>query len=179
MPSDFSFLRIDRKNCPSVMVRLMDKSKVFHTSSPIRVPFLSPRPFSYCYSEFLIPGLWYCHRFGRFCKRCPFACRSSVAQKSASVSTSVSTECVCDERFLSNFLKLLNTTHGLVEPRRKNCPSIKVETGAWPSFSMDNIRPKPVYGIVFGHFLVKACCLKSVQGGSAQHLSRFLGQWLD
>ena len=73
MPSDFSFLQIDRKNCPSVMVRLMDKSKVFHTSSPIQVSFLSPRPFSYCYLEFLIPGLWYCHRFGRFCKRCPFA----------------------------------------------------------------------------------------------------------
>jgi hypothetical protein len=47
----------------------------------------------------------------------------------------MSAECVCDERFPSHFLKLLNTTHGLVEPRRKNCPSIKVETGAWPSFS--------------------------------------------
>uniref|UniRef100_A0A2N9FE96 Uncharacterized protein n=1 Tax=Fagus sylvatica TaxID=28930 RepID=A0A2N9FE96_FAGSY len=29
--------------------------------------------FSHCYSEFLIPGLRYYHRFGRFCKRCPFA----------------------------------------------------------------------------------------------------------
>jgi hypothetical protein len=44
-------------------------------------------------------------------------------------------ECIYDERFPSNFLEPLNTTHGLVEPRRKNCPSIKVETGAWPSFS--------------------------------------------
>ena len=43
-------------------------------------------------------------------------------------------ECVYDERFPSNFLESLNTTHGLVEPRRKNCPSIKVETGALPSF---------------------------------------------
>uniref|UniRef100_A0A2N9F2G4 Uncharacterized protein n=1 Tax=Fagus sylvatica TaxID=28930 RepID=A0A2N9F2G4_FAGSY len=51
------------------------------------------------------------------------------------VSTSMSAECVYDERFPSNFLEPLNTTHGLVEPRRKNCPSIKVETGAWPSFS--------------------------------------------
>jgi hypothetical protein len=47
----------------------------------------------------------------------------------------MSAECVYDERFPSNFLESLNTTHGLVEPRRKNCPSIKVETGAWPSFS--------------------------------------------
>jgi hypothetical protein len=47
----------------------------------------------------------------------------------------MSVECVYDERFPSNFLEPLNTTHGLVEPRRKNCPSIKVETGAWPSFS--------------------------------------------
>jgi hypothetical protein len=74
----------------------------------------------------------------------------------------MSAECAYDERFPSNFLEPLNTTHGLVEPRRKNCPSIKVEIGAWPLFSMDNIRPKPVYGIVFGYFLVKACCLKGV-----------------
>jgi hypothetical protein len=47
----------------------------------------------------------------------------------------MSAECVYDERFSSNFLEPLNTTHGLVEPRTKNCPSIKVETGAWPSFS--------------------------------------------
>uniref|UniRef100_A0A2N9I1A8 Uncharacterized protein n=1 Tax=Fagus sylvatica TaxID=28930 RepID=A0A2N9I1A8_FAGSY len=59
----------------------------------------------------------------------------SGPRKSASVSTSMSAECVYDERFPSNFLEPLNTTHGLVEPRRKNCPSIKVETGAWPSFS--------------------------------------------
>jgi hypothetical protein len=64
----------------------------------------------------------------------------------------VSTECVYDERFPSHFLKFLNTTHGLVEPRRKDCPSIKIETGAWPLFSMDNIRPKLVYGIVFEVF---------------------------
>jgi hypothetical protein len=37
--------------------------------------------------------------------------------------------------FLPIFWNLLNTTHGLVEPRRKNCPSIEVETGAWPLFS--------------------------------------------
>ena len=47
----------------------------------------------------------------------------------------MSTECVYDERFSSHFLKLLNTTYGLVELRRKNWPSIKVETGAWLSFS--------------------------------------------
>jgi hypothetical protein len=74
----------------------------------------------------------------------------------------MSAECVYDERFSSNFLEPLNTTPGLVEPRTKNYPSIKVEIGAWPLFSMDNIRPKPVYGIVFGYFLVKACCLKGV-----------------
>uniref|UniRef100_A0A2N9HBS5 Uncharacterized protein n=1 Tax=Fagus sylvatica TaxID=28930 RepID=A0A2N9HBS5_FAGSY len=59
----------------------------------------------------------------------------AISQESASVSTSMPAECVYDERFPSNFLESLNTTHGLVEPRRKNCPSIKVETGAWPSFS--------------------------------------------
>uniref|UniRef100_A0A2N9FCD0 Uncharacterized protein n=1 Tax=Fagus sylvatica TaxID=28930 RepID=A0A2N9FCD0_FAGSY len=59
------------------------------------------------------------------------------------VALSVGSECTCIPYFRlsylvdspSNFLEPLNTTHGLVEPRRKNCPSIKVETGAWPSFS--------------------------------------------
>jgi hypothetical protein len=74
----------------------------------------------------------------------------------------MSAECVMMRDSLPIFLEPLNTTHGLVEPRTKNCPSIKVEIGAWPLFSMDNIRPKPVYGIVFGYFLVKACCLKGV-----------------
>jgi hypothetical protein len=74
----------------------------------------------------------------------------------------MSAECVYNERFSFHLLKLLDATRGLVEPKRKNCPSIKVETRAWPSFSMDNIRPKPVYGVVFGHFMVKACCLKRV-----------------
>jgi hypothetical protein len=69
----------------------------------------------------------------------------------------MSTECVYDERFPFNFLRLLDTTHGLVESRRKNFPSIKVETRAWPSFSLDNIQPKPMHGIVFGHFLVQPC----------------------
>ena len=55
------------------MVRPMDKLKVCHTFSPIRVSFLSSKPFSHCYLEFLIPELQYFHRFGRFCKRCPFA----------------------------------------------------------------------------------------------------------
>jgi hypothetical protein len=74
----------------------------------------------------------------------------------------MSAECVYDERFPSNFLEPLNTTHGLVELKRKNCPSIKVENRVGLRFLMDNIRPKPVYGIVFGHFLVKACYLKGV-----------------
>uniref|UniRef100_A0A2N9FSY8 ABC transmembrane type-1 domain-containing protein n=1 Tax=Fagus sylvatica TaxID=28930 RepID=A0A2N9FSY8_FAGSY len=69
-----------------------------------------------------------------------------------------STEYVYDERFPSNFLKILNTTHGLVEPRRKNCPRL----GSGLRFLWTSIRPKPMYGNVFGHFLVKACCLKRV-----------------
>ena len=46
----------------------------------------------------------------------------------------MSTERVYDERFPFYLLKLLDTTHGLVEPKGKNCPSIKIEIGAWPSF---------------------------------------------
>uniref|UniRef100_A0A2N9HXW2 Uncharacterized protein n=1 Tax=Fagus sylvatica TaxID=28930 RepID=A0A2N9HXW2_FAGSY len=35
--------------------------------------FSNPGLFSYCYSGSLIPELRYYHRFGRFCRRCPFA----------------------------------------------------------------------------------------------------------
>ena len=55
------------------MMRPMDKSKVFLMFSPIRVSFLFPKPFLHCYLGFFISRLRYCHRFGRFCNRCPFA----------------------------------------------------------------------------------------------------------
>uniref|UniRef100_A0A2N9I3E8 Uncharacterized protein n=1 Tax=Fagus sylvatica TaxID=28930 RepID=A0A2N9I3E8_FAGSY len=43
-------------------------------------------------------------------------------RKSASVSTSMSAECVYDERFPSNFLKLLNTTHGFGRTKKEKLP---------------------------------------------------------
>uniref|UniRef100_A0A2N9GFW0 Uncharacterized protein n=1 Tax=Fagus sylvatica TaxID=28930 RepID=A0A2N9GFW0_FAGSY len=102
-------------------------------------------------NEFLIPGLRYYHRFGRFCKRFP-----------------------------SNFLEPLNTTHGLVEPRRKNCPSIKVETGAWPSFSYGQHSTKAsVWDCVWAFSGQGMLFERESREESAQHLSGFFGQWLD
>jgi hypothetical protein len=74
LSSNFS-VREKLPQCGTIksMARPMDKSKVFFTFSPIRVFFLSQKPFSHGYSEFLIPGLRHYHRFGRLCKRCPFA----------------------------------------------------------------------------------------------------------
>uniref|UniRef100_A0A2N9HJ14 Uncharacterized protein n=1 Tax=Fagus sylvatica TaxID=28930 RepID=A0A2N9HJ14_FAGSY len=102
-------------------------------------------------NEFLIPGLRYYHRFGRFCKRFP-----------------------------SNFLEPLNTTHGLVEPRRKNCPSIKVETGAWPSFSYGQHSTKASVWDCVWAFSGQGMLFEGSLGEKVlQHLSGFFGQWLD
>ena len=142
------------------MVRLMDKSKVFHTFSPFWSYFSLRDFFRIVVQNSLFPGFDTVTDLGGSATGvhslgwCRF---SSDSKKSASALNSMSAECVYDERFLFYLLKLLDTTHGLVKSRRKNFPSIKVETGVWPSFPLENIQPKPVYGIVFGHFLVQPC----------------------
>uniref|UniRef100_A0A2N9J961 Uncharacterized protein n=1 Tax=Fagus sylvatica TaxID=28930 RepID=A0A2N9J961_FAGSY len=112
------------------MARPMDRSKVFFTFSPIRV--ISSR---IAIQNPLFPELRYYHRFGRFCKEVSIRLDDVDLQWPRNLPQYrpprlLSVSMMRD--FLPNFLEPLNTTHGLVEPRRKNCPSIKVETGAWP-----------------------------------------------
>uniref|UniRef100_A0A2N9GSJ7 Uncharacterized protein n=1 Tax=Fagus sylvatica TaxID=28930 RepID=A0A2N9GSJ7_FAGSY len=112
---------------------------------------------------------------GSECTRIPYFRLSYLV-----VSTSMSAECVYDERFPSNFLEPLNTTHGLVEPRRKNCPSIKVETGAWPSFSYGQHSTKASVWDCVWAFSGQGMLFEGSLGEKVlQHLSGFFGQWLD